>query len=587
MSDLTILWRTLPDLWPANRPGLRVRVVISVLLLVLAKGTTLLVPFIYREAIDSLTPGETALIAAPVLIVVAYGVARFMGAVLRQLRDQVFAEVGQHALRRLGLRVFRHVHRLSLAYHIGRRTGALSRIVDRGIKAIDFLLRHILFSIVPLGLELIIVAVIFLVEFGALYAAILVVTFIAYTVFTFLVSEWRVTIRKEMNDHDQNAFQKAVDSLLNYETVKYFSAEAREAARYDQAMSHYQRAAVRTQSSLALLNSGQALILGAATVAVMAMAARAVMAGEISVGSFVMINAFMIQIMVPLNFLGSVYREIRQALVDMREMYALMLQEPGVCDRGDAPALLVGRGEVRFENVSFRYHPDRPVLEDVSFTIPPGGSLAIVGASGAGKSTIARLLFRFYDVSGGAILIDGQDIRDVTQESLRQAIGVVPQDTVLFNDSIGYNIAYGRADAGQAEVMAAAKAAQIDGFIETLPDGYDALVGERGLKLSGGEKQRVAIARTMLKNPPVLILDEATSALDLATEAEIQAGLGRLGRGRTVLKIAHRLSTVVDADEIIVLDGGRIVERGSHATLLGARGHYASLWNRQAAGEAA
>ncbi|HET7410082.1 MAG TPA: ABC transporter ATP-binding protein/permease [Paracoccaceae bacterium] len=587
VSDLTILWRVLPDLWPAGQPRLRARVVVSVLLLVLAKGATLVIPFVYREAVDSLTPGEAAVIAAPVMLVVAYGVTRFMGTALQQLRDLVFAEVGQHALRQLGLRVFAHVHRLSLGYHISRRTGALSRIVDRGIKAIDFLLRYLLFSIVPLALELVVVAVIFWLEFGVWYAIVLAATFAVYTAFTFKVTEWRVAIRREMNDQDQDAFQKAVDSLLNYETVKYFSAEERETARYDGAMAAYQNAAVRTQSSLAVLNGGQALILTAATVAVMAMAAREVLAGGMSVGSFVMVNTFMIQITVPLNFLGSVYREIRQSLVDMREMYGLMAQDPGVEDTPGAPALAVERGEVRFEDVSFGYGPDRPILRGVSFTIPPGKTLAVVGPSGAGKSTIARLLFRFYDVDGGSISVDDQDVRGVSQESLRRAIGVVPQDTVLFNDSIGYNIAYGRDGATRAEVEAAAKAARIQEFIETLPDGYDTLVGERGLKLSGGEKQRVAIARTILKNPPVLILDEATSALDTTTEAEIQAELRRLGRGRTVLMIAHRLSTVVDADEIAVLEDGRIAERGSHERLLGLGGRYAQLWNRQAAEEAA
>jgi ATP-binding cassette subfamily B protein len=587
VSDLAILWRVLPDLWPAGQPGLRARVVLSLALLVLAKGATLVVPFVYREAVDSLTPGEAAVIAAPVVLVVAYGLTRFLGTGLAQLRDVVFARVGQHALRQLGLNVFRHVHRLSLAYHISRRTGALSRIVDRGIKAIDFLLRYLLFSLVPLALELVVVAVIFWLEFGAWYAVVLASTFVAYTAFTFRITEWRVSIRREMNEQDQDAFQKAVDSLLNYETVKYFSAEERETARYDKAMAAYQDAAVRTQSSLAILNAGQALILTAATVAVMAMAAREVMSGAMSVGSFVMVNTFMIQITVPLNFLGSVYREIRQSLVDMHEMYGLMAQAPAVEDRPGAPALKVDRGEVRFEDVGFGYGPDRPILRGVSFAIPPGRTLAVVGPSGAGKSTIARPLFRFYDVTAGAVTIDGQDVREVSQESLRRAIGVVPQDTVLFNDSIGYNIAYGRDGATQDEVITAARAARVHDFIRSLPEGYDTLVGERGLKLSGGEKQRVAIARTILKNPPVLILDEATSALDTATEAEIQAELRRLGRGRTVLMIAHRLSTVVEADEIVVLDEGRVAERGSHERLLALGGRYAQLWNRQAAEEAA
>ncbi len=585
--DLSTVVRVLPDLWPQGQPGLRARVVISLALLVLAKAATLGIPFVYRAAVDSLTPGTAALIAAPILLVFAYGATRFLATALQQLRDVVFARVGQHALRQLGIRIFRHVHQLSLGYHISRRTGALSRVIDRGIKAIDFLLRYLLFSIVPLGLELLVVAVIFWVEFGAWYMAVLLATFAAYVAFTFRVTELRVSIRKEMNDQDQDAFQKAVDSLLNYETVKYFSAEERETARYDRAMAAYQHAAVRTQTSLGFLNSGQALILTAATVAVMAMAARGVMAGEMTVGSFVMVNTFMIQIMVPLNFLGTVYREIRQSLVDMREMYELMEQPAEVIDRPDAPELHVAAGEVRFENVAFAYGPNRPILHDVGFTIPPGRTLAVVGPSGAGKSTIARLLFRFYDVTGGRVLIDGQDVRDVSQASLRRAIGVVPQDTVLFNDSIGYNIAYGRDGATQDEVVAAARAARIHDFVAALPDGYDTVVGERGLKLSGGEKQRVAIARTILKNPPILILDEATSALDTGTEAEIQAELRRLGRGRTVLMIAHRLSTVVDADEIVVLEDGRVAERGNHDRLLAIGGRYAQLWNRQMAEEAA
>ena len=585
--DVTTLVRVLPDLWPADQRGLRLRVVVSLALLVLAKAATLAIPFVYREAVDSLTPGTAALLAAPVVLVVAYGVTRFLATALQQLRDVVFARVGQHALRQLGLRVFRHVHRLSLGYHISRRTGALSRVIDRGIKAIDFLLRYLVFSIVPLALEMLVVAVIFWIEFGAWYAAVLLATVAAYVAFTFKITEWRVSIRKEMNDQDQDAFQKAVDSLLNYETVKYFSAEERETARYDRAMAAYQHAAVRTQTSLGLLNGGQALILTVATVAVMAMAAREVMAGSMTVGSFVMVNTFMIQITVPLNFLGTVYREIRQSLVDMREMYELMEQDAEVLDRPGAAPLRVSHGEVRFEGVAFAYGPNRPILHDVSFAIPPGRTVAVVGPSGAGKSTIARLLFRFYDVTGGAVRIDGQDVREVSQASLRRAIGVVPQDTVLFNDTIGYNIAYGRDGATEDEVIAAARAARIHDFISALPDGYETTVGERGLKLSGGEKQRVAIARTILKDPPILILDEATSALDTKTEAEIQAELRRLGRGRTVLMIAHRLSTVVDADEIVVLEDGRVAERGSHERLLALGGRYARLWSRQAAEEAA
>ncbi|MEM6905763.1 MAG: ABC transporter ATP-binding protein/permease [Pseudomonadota bacterium] len=579
--DLSILIRSAPDLWPSGRPDLRRRVVIALGLLVLAKAATMTMPFAYRAAVDGLT-GEVLWIA-PVLMVVAYGFVRLMGTVLQQLRDVVFARVSQHALRELALRTFAHVHRLSLGYHLSRKTGALSRIIDRGVKAIDFLLRFMVFSIVPLLVELAMVAGIFWIEFGWRYFAVMVAIVVVYIGFTFQVTEWRVKIRMAMNREDQDAHQKAVDSLLNYETVKYFDAERREAWRYDRAMKGYQRAALRTQSSLALLNCGQAFIIAVAMVTVMVMAAWEVQAGTMTLGSFVMINAFMIQITVPLNFLGTVYREIRQALVDMREMYDLTDQVPEVVDNPGAGDLRVDAGEVRFRKVSFGYGPDREVLHGVDFEIPGGGTLAVVGPSGAGKSTIGRLLFRFYDVTGGSIEIDGQDIREVDQHSLRAQIGVVPQDTVLFNDTIGYNIAYGREGATREEVEAAARAAQIARFIEELPDGYDTVVGERGLKLSGGEKQRVAIARTILKDPKILILDEATSALDTGTEREIQAELARLSQGRTVVTIAHRLSTIVDADQIIVLKAGRVAERGSHGALLAKGGLYAAMWAQQEA----
>ena len=586
--DFRTLMRVLPDIWPADQPGLRVRVVVSLILLVLAKAAVLVTPFAYRAAVDGLAPTDVAVVAAvPVAMVLAYGLARLMGNVLQQLRDLVFARVGQHALRSLGLRVFRHIHQMSLNFHISRRTGALSRVVDRGIKAIDFLLRYLVFSIVPLMIELGIVAVIFLVEFGWSYTLVMLGTIAAYIAFTFRVTEWRVAIRKEMNDQDQDAHQKAVDSLLNYETVKYFSAEEREADRYDRSMAAYQKAALKTSYTLSFLNAGQAMILAAGMITLMMMTAYGVAAGQMTVGSFVMMNAFIIQITFPLNFLGTVYREIRQSLVDMREMYDLVDQGPEVVDRPDAKPLAVGPGHVRFQDVSFAYSSDRPVLEDVSFDIPPGRTVAVVGPSGTGKSTMARLLFRFYDVTAGGISIDGQDLRDVGQASLRRAIGVVPQDTVLFNDTIGYNIGYGSDAPTRDQIEAAARAARIHEFIVGLPDGYDTQVGERGLKLSGGEKQRVAIARTILKNPGVLILDEATSALDTGTEREIQEELRRLGEGRTVLMIAHRLSTVVEADEILVLSDRGIAERGSHVELMALGGRYAALWQRQEAEEEA
>ncbi|MEM7177389.1 MAG: ABC transporter ATP-binding protein/permease [Pseudomonadota bacterium] len=581
--DIAILARALPDLWPTGRPDLRRRVVAALSLLILAKGATLLMPFAYRGAVDGLTGAQA--VAAPILLVVAYGVVRLMGTVLQQLRDFVFAPVSQHALRLLALRTFRHVHDLSLAYHIGRKTGALSRIIDRGVKAIDFLLRFLVFNIIPLIVELVLVAVIFWVEFGWPYFAVLLVTITIYVAYTFRVTEWRVKIRIEMNREDQDAHQKAVDSLLNYETVKYFDAERHEAARYDRAMEAYQSAAVRTQTSLAILNSGQAAIIALSMISVMAMAAWEVIEGRLTVGSFVMVNAFMIQITVPLNFLGTVYREIRQSLVDMREMYELTDQVPDVTDRPDAVDLQVSDGRIRFRDVSFGYEGARQILEDVDIDLPGGATLAVVGPTGAGKSTVARLLFRFYDASQGRIEIDGQDIGAVTQGSLRRHIGVVPQDTVLFNDSIGYNIGYGRDGATPEQIEAAARAARIHDFIISLPDGYATLVGERGLKLSGGEKQRVAIARTVLKDPEILILDEATSALDTGTERAIQAELQRLGRGRTVIMIAHRLSTVVDADQIIVLEAGRVVEQGTHLHLMALRGRYAAMWARQEAGE--
>lgn len=559
----------------------------AMLVLLLAKLVAVGTPFLFKAAVDALSGDGTdaawMLGLGAVGLTVAYGVVRLLANGFQQLRDAIFARVGQRALRQLALETFVHIHRLSMRYHISRKTGGLSRIVERGVKGVEFLLRFMLFSIGPLILELLMVAAILFFVFDVWYLTSVVVAIALYVWFTFKVTEWRVKIRKQMNDQDTDANQKAIDSLLNYETVKYFGAEKREAARYDVAMAGYEAAALKTAYSLAFLNFGQAIIITTGLVVVMVMAAIGVQNGALTIGDFVMVNAYMIQIMMPLNFLGSVYREIRQALVDMGEMFTLLEQPAEVQDKPDAPTLKVTGGEVALENVFFGYDAKRPILKGVSITVKAGQSLAIVGPSGSGKSTIGRLLFRFYDVNGGALKIDGQDLRDITQESLHNAIGVVPQDTVLFNDTIYYNIAYGRAGASQDDVYAAARAAKIHDFVMSLPDGYATTVGERGLKLSGGEKQRVGIARTLLKNPPILLLDEATSALDSETERDIQESLHAMGRGRTVITIAHRLSTIAEADEIIVLEDGVITERGRHRQLLAMGGRYYSMWTRQAA----
>ncbi len=592
-SALRTMRRVAPYLWPEGQGWVKRRVVLSLTMLLLAKIVSVFTPFLYKAAVDALghegSKGEAWLLAyGAVGLTVAYGMARLGSVAFNELRDAIFVRVGQRALRRLALETFTHIHRLSMRYHITRKTGGLSRIIERGVKGVDFLLRFMLLSVGPLILELSMVTVIFAIMFDWRYAAVVAVTIWLYVTFTFRVTEWRVGLRRTMNAQDTDANQKAIDSLLNFETVKYFGAESREAARYDRAMEGYEAAAVKTGLSLSFLNFGQSAIITTGLVIVMVMAAIGVQAGTLTVGDFVMVNAYMIQITMPLNFLGTVYREIRQALVDMGEMFDLLGQPAEVVDRPGAPDLEVKGGQITLDHVSFGYEAARPILKDVSLTIPAGQTVAIVGPSGSGKSTIGRLLFRFYDVTGGRLLIDGQDLRDITQDSLHQKIGVVPQDTVLFNDTIQYNIAYGRPEASREELIAAARAAKIHDFIISLPEGYETKVGERGLKLSGGEKQRVGIARTILKNPPILLLDEATSALDTQTERDIQESLAAMGKGRTVITIAHRLSTIADADQIVVLDAGQIVEQGTHEVLLAQGGRYAAMWERQSAeGDAA
>ena len=581
-SAIRIIFKVLPYLWPRDRFDVRVRVILALVLLVVAKAIINFAPFLYRDAVNALSDNASSPFLLGALgLTVAYGVARILSRGFEQLRDVVFAVVAQRAFRNLALETFQHIHQLSLRYHISRKTGALSRIVERGVKGLELLLRFILFSIGPLVLELLIIAGIMFFWFDYSYLAVIIIMIAAYVWFTLKVTEWRVKIRKFMNDQDTDANQKAIDSLFNYETVKYFSAEEREAKRYDGALKLYENAALKTAYSLAFLNFGQSLIITAGLIIVMAMAAVGVQEGYLTVGDFVMVNAYMIQITMPLNFLGTVYREIRQGLVDMSEMFDLLEQPAELVDAKSATELKLKGGHISIKNVAFGYDKKRPIIHDISFEINPGETVAIVGSSGSGKSTIGRLLFRFYDVQKGAIKIDGQDLRDITQKSLHSSIGVVPQDTVLFNDTIYYNIAYGLDNASRSMVETAAKDAQIHDFIMSLPQGYETTVGERGLKLSGGEKQRVGIARTLLKNPPILLLDEATSALDTETEREIRDALTNASEGRTVLTIAHRLSTIAHADRIIVLEKGSIVEMGNHEMLLLKKGRYYSLWTKQ------
>ena len=584
--EIRVIARVLPYLWPKGQAWVKWRVIIALVSLVMAKLVAVATPMIMGAAVDNLSgdggPSQILMLGA-IGLTVAYGLSRILESAFQQLRDIVFAKVGQRALRKVGLETFQHIHNMSLRYHLSRQTGGLSRVMERGVKGVSFLLRFLLFSIGPLALQLILISIALATLFNVRYLGVIALAVVAYVLFTAVVTEWRVKIRKVMNDQDKDANQKAIDSLLNFETVKYFGAEMREAGRYDDAMEGYEAAAIKTSYSLGFINIGQSLIINTAMVAVMIMSAQDVVAGRASVGGFVAVNAYIMQVMMPLNFLGFVYREIRQALVDMSEMFSLLERPPEVEDKDAALALKVAGGCIEFKDIHFSYDAERPILKGVSLKVEPGQTWAIVGPSGSGKSTLGRLLFRFYDVNDGALLIDDQDIRDITQRSLHEAIGVVPQDTVLFNDTIYYNIAYGRTGATPDQVKTAAKAAQIHDFVESLPMGYETTVGERGLKLSGGEKQRVGIARTLLKDPPILLLDEATSALDSETEYDIQDSLIQMGRGRTVLTIAHRLSTVVHADRIVVLEKGQIVEQGRHDELMLKAGRYAHLWNLQLA----
>ncbi len=596
-SRLRALRALMPHIWPHNRPDLQRTVALSLALMLLAKIVTVLMPYTYKWATDALVaasggqlpPGSTMtwLVGAPVLATLLYGAVRISMTLLQQSREGLFAKVAMHAVRKLALSTFEHMHRLSLRFHLERKTGGLTRVLERGRLGIENITRLTLMTLVPTIVEFVLVLVVFALEFDLRYVLAVSAMIVLYLAYTVRATEWRVRIRRDMNESDTDANTKAVDSLLNYETVKYFGAEEREAQRYDRSMEKYERASVKTYTSLAVLNTGQAVVFTLALTGCMAMAAMDVVSGHNTVGQFIMVNALMLQLFIPLNFMGMVYRDIKQGIIDIERMMDVLEMNPEVADKPGAKPLTVTGGGVRFENVTFHYDPERPILAPLSFDVPAGKMVAIVGPSGAGKSTVSRILLRFYDVASGRVLIDGQDIRDVTQKSLRAAIAVVPQDTVLFNDTIFYNIAYGRADATPEDVYAAAQMAQLDDLVRSLPDGYETMVGERGLKLSGGEKQRVAIARAIIKNPAILVLDEATSALDSHTEKEIQDALDRISRNRTSVVIAHRLSTIVHADLILVLEKGHLIEQGTHADLMAADGLYASMWNRQRQAEKA
>ena len=578
-------WRPLrsllPYLWPSGAPSLRLRVVLAMTMLLAARVASVYIPLFYARAVDALSLDDVGLIAVPFALVFAYGAARILSLTFNEARDAIFVNVAERAIRTIALEVFRHLHALSLRFHLGRQTGRLSQALDRGTRAISLLLRFSLFSIIPTAIELVLVFVILWNMLDAAIALTTMGTVVLYIAYTLVVTEWRIKFRRRMNEEEGRASTKSIDSLLNFETVKYFGNEAHEAGRLDEALQGYERAAVMNQVSLSLLNVGQAAIIAVGLTAVMLLSAWGIVAGTMTIGGFVLANTYLMQLYQPLNVFGFIYREIKQALIDIEEMFRLLRESDEIGEAPDARDLIVDGGRIEFDGVAFGYDPRRPILEDVSFTVPAGRTLAIVGPSGAGKSTVSRLLFRFYEVDGGAVRIDGQDVRQVTKSSLRAAIGIVPQDTVLFNDTIYYNIAYGRPGATPAEIERAARLARIHDFIVSTPDGYQTMVGERGLKLSGGEKQRVAIARTVLKNPSILVLDEATSALDSATEREIQHNLRELSRGRTTLSIAHRLSTIVDAHEILVLDAGSVVERGRHDELVARDGRYADMWRRQ------